>query len=96
MKRMPLGGLAIVVSTFCGSFYVWHRIVGYNSQVAMEQAYAKNFKMLRNVLIQQWRSHPNLTFCRRILNIRNMVEDFAAIFKELNIISISPWCIYID
>ena len=48
-------GLALpaIILTYCGYFYVIHRHVGYSNQVYLEQAYAKNVKMLRNLIIRQ-------------------------------------------
>ncbi|CDW74072.1 UNKNOWN [Stylonychia lemnae] len=37
---------------FVASFTVWHRIVGYGSQVKNEQEYAKSQKMIRNLMIR--------------------------------------------
>ena len=45
--------LPLLAGTFAGSFFVWHRIVGYNSAEYYEQAFAKNVKMLRNLNIRQ-------------------------------------------
>lgn len=42
-----------IIGTFVISFYAWHRFVGYNNEVYMEQSYAKNVKMLRNLIIKQ-------------------------------------------
>ena len=53
MGKKPLIAIVSVVGTYMTSFYVWHRIVGYNRQVQNEQLYAKNIKMLRNLLIKQ-------------------------------------------
>ncbi len=51
MKSKPLLSVPMTVGVYIGSFFVWHRTVGFNSEVAMEQAYAKNHKMLRNLMI---------------------------------------------
>lgn len=53
MGRYKLISLTAVIATYASSFYVWHRVVGYNKTNAMEQAYAKHHKMLRNLIIQQ-------------------------------------------
>ena len=45
--------LPLVVGTYAGSFFLWHRIVGYNSNDYYEQTFAKNVKMLRNLSIRQ-------------------------------------------
>ena len=47
-KSYMLG--AIIFGT---SWWAWHRVVGYNQQSKMEQEYAKNQKMLRNLIIRQ-------------------------------------------
>ena len=46
-------GWPVLVGCYMGSFYVWHRYVGFNRQVQMEQSYAKNIKMMRNFIIRQ-------------------------------------------
>ena len=43
----------LFAAIFVSSFWGWHRIVGYNKTVKMEQEYAKNQKMLRNIIIRQ-------------------------------------------
>ena len=43
----------LLAGTFVGSFFVWHRVAGYNSVEYYEQAYAKGVKMLRNINIRQ-------------------------------------------
>ena len=53
MKRNKLVGLALIFGTFVSSYYVWHRIVGFNKQAYFEQQYAHNVKSLRNLLIKQ-------------------------------------------
>lgn len=53
MKRKWFISLPVVIGTYITSFYVWHRIVGYNNQAYLEQTYAKNVKMLRNLIIKQ-------------------------------------------
>ena len=53
MRRNPTISLAAIVGTYVTTFYLWHRIVGYNKQAQNEQLYAKNVKMLRNLLIKQ-------------------------------------------
>ena len=50
-RRWPLA-LPAIVATYCTYFYVIHRSVGYSNQVYYEQAYAKNVKMLRNLIIR--------------------------------------------
>ena len=52
-RRNRVGGVALFAGIYMGSFYVWHRIVGYNSDAYYEQNYAKNVKMLRNIIIRQ-------------------------------------------
>ena len=51
-SRMYIGW-PILIGCYMGSFYAWHRYVGYNRQVYMEQSYAKNIKMMRNIIIRQ-------------------------------------------
>ena len=51
-RRYPISVPAII-GTYVAFFSVIHRLVGYNNQVYNEQAYAKNHKMLRNVIIRQ-------------------------------------------
>lgn len=48
-------GIAIpaIIATYVTYFSVIHRLVGYNNQVYNEQQYAKNHKMLRNLIIKQ-------------------------------------------
>ncbi len=46
-------GWPVLVGCYMSSFYVWHRYVGFNRQVQMEQSYAKNIKMMRNFIIRQ-------------------------------------------
>ena len=41
------------IGVFVVSFWIWHRIVGYSNRAVNEQTYAKNVKMLRNLLIKQ-------------------------------------------
>lgn len=50
-KRWAIAVPAIAV-TYAVYFYAFHRQVGYNNQVYSEQAYAKNHKMLRNLIIK--------------------------------------------
>ena len=45
--------LPLLVGTYASTFYVWHRVVGYNSAEYYEQTFAKNVKMLRNLNIRQ-------------------------------------------
>ena len=52
-KKNRGAGFALFAGIYMGSFYVWHRIVGYNSAAYYEQNYAKNVKMLRNIIIRQ-------------------------------------------
>ena len=52
-KRNRLVGFALFTGIYVSSFYVWHRIVGYNNAAYYEQNYAKNVKMLRNMIIRQ-------------------------------------------
>ena len=51
-RRYPIAVPAIA-GTYVVFFSVIHRLVGYNNQVYNEQTYAKNFKMLRNIIIKQ-------------------------------------------
>ena len=51
-RRYPIAVPAIA-GTYVVFFSVFHRLVGYNNQVYNEQTYAKNFKMLRNIIIKQ-------------------------------------------
>ena len=51
-KRYGLA-LPAVAFTYATYFFIFHRQVGYNNQVYNEQAYAKNHKMLRNLIIRQ-------------------------------------------
>ncbi len=50
-KRWCIAGPA-VVGIYATYFFVFHRLVGYNNQVYNEQAFAKNHKMLRNLIIK--------------------------------------------
>jgi len=52
-KRNRLAGFALFTGIYVSSFYVWHRIVGFNNAAYYEQNYAKNVKMLRNMIIRQ-------------------------------------------
>ena len=52
-RRNKLAGFAVFAGLYMSSFYVWHRIVGFNSDAYYEQNYAKNVKMLRNMIIRQ-------------------------------------------
>ena len=51
-RRWPIA-VPVVALTYVSYFYIFHRMVGYNNQVHNEQSYAKNFKMLRNLIIKQ-------------------------------------------
>ena len=51
-RRWCMAGPAIL-ATYVGYFFVFHRAVGYNNQVYNEQAFAKNVKMLRNMIVKQ-------------------------------------------
>ena len=53
VRRKPLiaGPLSLVYFTV--NFYIWNRVVGFRSEDYMCHIYAKNHKMLRNILIQQ-------------------------------------------
>ena len=53
VKRRPFLGVPLFAVVYAGSFFAWHRVVGYNSQSYFEQNYAKNHKMLRNLIIKQ-------------------------------------------
>ena len=52
-RSYRLLSIPLLVGTFAGSFFVWHRIVGYNSNDYYEQTFAKNVKILRNLNIKQ-------------------------------------------
>ena len=58
-RRWPLSLPAIAI-TYCSYFFVFHRLVGYNNDVYNEQAYAKNHKMLRNLIIKQWAARSTM------------------------------------
>ena len=51
LRRNILLRGALGTGIFVGSFYVFHRLVGYNARAASEQAFAKNVKMLRNIIV---------------------------------------------
>lgn len=51
-RKWPIAVPAVAV-TYMTYFYIFHRLVGFNNQVYSEQAYAKNHKMLRNLIIKQ-------------------------------------------
>ncbi len=51
-RANKLIAIGAFVGIYASSFYVWHRLVGYNNQEYYEQNYAKNVKMLRNVIIR--------------------------------------------
>ena len=53
MKQRYLFALGVTGVTFIISHFGWHRYVGYNNQSVLEQTYAKNVKMLRNLIIKQ-------------------------------------------
>lgn len=46
--------MGAVIGTYATTFYIWHRYVGYGSRPRDEQTYAKNVKMLRNMIITEW------------------------------------------
>ena len=50
-KRWPIA-VPVIAGTYATFFYVIHRYVGYNNQTYNEHAYAKNHKMLRNLIIK--------------------------------------------
>ena len=52
-RKNRVAGFALFAGIYMGSFYVWHRVVGYNSAAYYEQNYAKNVKILRNIIIRQ-------------------------------------------
>ena len=54
MKNKWYISVPMILGTYITTFYIWHRIVGYNNQAYLEQTYSKNVKMLRNLLIKQW------------------------------------------
>ena len=51
-KKNRVAGFALLAGIYMSSFYVWHRIVGFNNAAYYEQNYAKNVKMLRNIIIR--------------------------------------------
>mmetsp|Transcript_3952 Transcript_3952/g.2917 ORF Transcript_3952/g.2917 Transcript_3952/m.2917 type:complete len:155 (+) Transcript_3952:28-492(+) len=53
MKRNPLISACIWVGTFMTSFFVWHRIVGYNNHEKSVQDFSKVVRMTRNIQIKQ-------------------------------------------
>lgn len=53
IKRKWCIALPAIAFTYMTYFSVIHRLVGYNNQTYHEQAFAKNFKMLRNLIIKQ-------------------------------------------
>lgn len=53
IKRRYSVAVPAIAVTYCSLFYVFHRIAGYNNLAYNEQAYAKNHKMLRNIIIKQ-------------------------------------------
>lgn len=53
IKRKWFLALPAIAATYMSYFFVIHRMVGYNNQVYREQAFAKNYKMLRNLIIKQ-------------------------------------------
>jgi hypothetical protein len=52
LKRRWAIATPVIAATYALYFYAFHRQVGYNNQVYSEQAYAKNHKMLRNLIIK--------------------------------------------
>ena len=52
-RRNRILAAPLFVGIYASSFFVWHRLVGYNNQSYYEQNYAKNVKMLRNIIIRQ-------------------------------------------
>ena len=52
-RRNRLLAVPLLVGIYASSFWAWHRVVGYNNQSYYEQNFAKNAKMLRNVIIRQ-------------------------------------------
>jgi hypothetical protein len=53
MRRSKALSIPAIIFTYMVTYYTWHRVVGYSKDVALEQTYAKNHKMLRNMLIKQ-------------------------------------------
>ena len=51
-KRWPIA-IPAIAGTYAAFFFIFHRIAGFSNQVYNEQAYAKNHKMLRNIIIRQ-------------------------------------------
>ena len=49
-SRIAIPAIAVTYGTY---FYLFHRLVGYNKQASNEQAFAKNHKMLRNIIIKK-------------------------------------------
>lgn len=43
----------LIALTYATNFFVLHRFFGYNNEVYNEQTFAKNHKMLRNLIIKQ-------------------------------------------
>ena len=52
-RKNRLAAYTLTAGVFAFSWYAHHRAVGYNNQALMEQTYAKNHKMLRNLIIKQ-------------------------------------------
>jgi len=52
IAKNPVKSTAFIIGTFMVSRFVWRRLAGYTNEVIYEQEYAKNVKMLRNLLIK--------------------------------------------
>jgi hypothetical protein len=53
IKKRWCTAVPAIAVTYASFFFVFHRLVGYNNQAYNEQAFAKNHKMLRNIIIKQ-------------------------------------------
>ena len=52
IRSKPVFGLPLFAVIYASSFWMWHRYVGYSAESYYEQNYAKNHKMLRNLMIR--------------------------------------------
>mmetsp|Transcript_11459 Transcript_11459/g.11463 ORF Transcript_11459/g.11463 Transcript_11459/m.11463 type:complete len:151 (-) Transcript_11459:52-504(-) len=48
-RAHPIISSVLFMGTFVGSFFVWHRLVGYNNHDYYVLNFAKNVKQLRNI-----------------------------------------------
>ena len=53
LKANSVLTLPALVGTWCTSYMIWNRVVGWNSQQRNEWLFAKNIRMLRNIQIRQ-------------------------------------------